>query len=161
MPKNNLNKLYQPGFTLIELMIVIAIIGILATIAVPSYMSYTNRASFSEVKLAVTPIKAAVTDCYQRNAGVVTCNQISVSGTPPIPGQTTQVMLDRAANSERVSSVSLQAGITPVIIVTATTSGRFNGETYTLTGSVEGTQGSDARVTDWAEGGTGCLKGWC
>ena len=50
----------EKGFTLIELMIVIAIIGILAAIAVPQYQTYTNRARFSEVVLATTPYKTAI-----------------------------------------------------------------------------------------------------
>ncbi|MFK7865157.1 MAG: prepilin-type N-terminal cleavage/methylation domain-containing protein [Pseudohongiellaceae bacterium] len=45
------------GFTLIELMIVVAIIGILAAVALPAYQSYTNRSRFSELVLSVTPLK--------------------------------------------------------------------------------------------------------
>ena len=59
-------KKIQQGFTLIELMIVIAIIGILASVALPAYSNYTNKAAFSEVVLATSSVKADVEVCAQR-----------------------------------------------------------------------------------------------
>ena len=55
----------QKGFTLIELMIVIAIIGILAAIALPAYQDYTARAKVSEVVLAASTCRTAVTEASQ------------------------------------------------------------------------------------------------
>ena len=55
----------QSGFTLIELMIVIAIIGILASIALPAYSQYTKKAKFSEVILAGSSVKGLVDLCFQ------------------------------------------------------------------------------------------------
>ena len=55
----------QKGFTLIELMIVIAIIGILAAIALPAYQDYTARAKISEVVLAASTCRTAVTEASQ------------------------------------------------------------------------------------------------
>ena len=55
----------QKGFTLIELMIVVAIIGILAAIALPAYQDYTIRARVSELILAASSARTAITEKYQ------------------------------------------------------------------------------------------------
>ncbi len=58
-------KRVQQGFTLIELMIVVAIIGILAAIALPAYQDYTVRAKVSEVMLAASGMKTDIAEFYQ------------------------------------------------------------------------------------------------
>ncbi len=58
-------KRMQQGFTLIELMIVVAIIGILAAVALPAYQDYTKRAKMSEVILAASACRTTVTEVYQ------------------------------------------------------------------------------------------------
>lgn len=55
----------QSGFTLIELMIVVAIVAILAAIAMPAYQTYTKRAKFTEVIAATGPVKTAIEVCVQ------------------------------------------------------------------------------------------------
>ena len=63
----------QKGFTLIELMIVVAIIGILAAVALPAYQDYTVRAKMSEVILVMSACRTTITEVYQSG------------GTAPLP----------------------------------------------------------------------------
>ena len=67
-------KALQKGFTLIELMIVVAIIGILAAVALPAYNNYTNKARYSEMVMAVSPIKTALSVAAQDGSGTTAGN---------------------------------------------------------------------------------------
>ncbi|KZE34866.1 pilin [Crenobacter luteus] len=67
-------KREQHGFTLIELMIVVAIIGILAAIAIPAYQDYTKRAHVSEGLQLAAGAKTAVTEYYAANGGMPDTN---------------------------------------------------------------------------------------
>ena len=74
-------KKFQQGFTLIELMIVVAIIGILAAIAIPAYQDYTIRAQVSEAYNLADGLKTPVADIYN-DAGVFTSANSGEFGIP-------------------------------------------------------------------------------
>ena len=133
----------QKGFTLIELMIVIAIIGILAAIAIPAYQTYTKKARFSEVVLAASSVKGNVDVCFQtRGAGDLTkCSTAGQVGAN----------LAGASAGTNVASVAIITGSA----VSATGTGAVDSATYVLTPTA-----SNGTLI-WAQTGTCIEKGVC
>jgi len=73
-------KRMQQGFTLIELMIVVAIIGILAAVALPAYQDYTKRAKMSEVILAASSCRTSITEVIQSKSGTTNADLPDAGG---------------------------------------------------------------------------------
>jgi type IV pilus assembly protein PilA len=71
-------KKMQQGFTLIELMIVVAIIGILAAIAIPAYQDYTARAQMSEAMSLGSGVRTSVTEAYQNGIDILAANHVAL-----------------------------------------------------------------------------------
>ncbi len=121
----------QKGFTLIELMIVVAIIGILAAVAIPSYQNYTRKAKFTEIVQGASAIKLAVETCYQDQGTLANCGPGS-NGVPPLttaPGaDATSVAAGSGVSANSATTVS-------ITMIAASTDGVLNGLTYILDGT--------------------------
>jgi type IV pilus assembly protein PilA len=140
-------KQIQKGFTLIELMIVVAIIGILAAVALPAYQDYTVRAKMSEVILAMSACRTSITEVYQSG------------GTPPNANS----WGCEGGSSKYVSSLSTDSN-GAVTAAVGNISGDVNGSIVTLiplaaAGTAATTAGTPSNMGSglygWICGGTG------
>jgi len=131
------------GFTLIELMIVVAIIGILAAVALPAYQNYSNRAAFAELVLAVTPRKTAVELAIQTR---------SPSALTDLDGGALGIPADVAV-AAAVHGASVEDGV--ITMTWQSDDSALDGTTYTLE------PGGITPPVQWTEGGDCLSDGFC
>jgi len=133
----------QRGFSLMELMIVIAIMAILVGVAIPSYSQYTKRAHYTELVQATATYKVAVALCYQHRGNLNDC----ASGQDGIPAQQPETQ------DQLVQSIVVTTG--GIITVTPNDQYGFHEEDqYILTPHVQ-----QHRLT-WKSSGKAVEKGY-
>lgn len=140
---------HSQGFTLIELMIVVAIIGILAAIAVPQYQTFTRKARFTEMVTATSPFKTAVEACARDAAAapIVGCGN-GTGGVPAAPLATATIASLVTADSGEITT-------TPVAV-----NGLVAADTYVIEPTASVVAGGSLSIR-WTTKG-GCLaKGYC
>lgn len=109
----------QKGFTLIELMIVIAIIGILAAIAIPSYQNYIKKAAYSEIPLAMSSIRTAIDTCYGIQKSLAACDTAADIGET-LPTGLTNKALNKIEITETTAVVTATPNAYKGILATET-----------------------------------------
>jgi type IV pilus assembly protein PilA len=153
----------QKGFTLIELMIVVAIIGILAAIAIPQYQDYITRAKLSKVSAAFAPIKLGLAEYSQNNSGSMASLVASTAGwTDPVtsgglglpgnPTTTTEVTGWAMAAGTGVVTATLATDVcggASTVTMTPTTSAAATAMTFAYASSTAATHICSKEVAKW------------
>ncbi len=124
----------QQGFTLIELIIVVAIVGILAAVALPAYSTYTNRARFSEVIIATNSLKTSIDLCFQLNGQTMLACDDGTTGNGSQTSPPVASVRNGAINTPLVDTIDVVVYGAAQIGINVTATAALDSRTYQLTG---------------------------
>jgi len=143
MKRNNTYSKRIAGFTLMELMITVAIVGIIAVVAVPSYLDYTRKAYYSEIVRATGPYAVGVAECFHTTGSFTGCNH----GANGVPSQ--------LKNIGNITELTVTDG---VIQVTPKAHHRISeNDTYIMHPNLDA---ANSNIITWVTSGGGVEKGY-